>query len=76
MGNIWDFIYQDRVRITDHDGDAFIGSVISIDDPEEDEDGEATEDTLSLELEDGRIIEFLTSEIASIGYSEDSNGQR
>lgn len=60
--NIWDFNYQ-KVRLTDKDGDIFVGSIIDIS-PAEDED--LGEDCAALELSDGRIIGFYESEIKSI----------
>ena len=62
MVNIWDYIYR-IVRLTDKRGSVYTGDVIEIS-PAEDI-GE-TEDNLSLELKNGRILGFFPSEIESI----------
>lgn len=62
--NIWDFQYEFKhsIKLTDKDGDTFIGKLIEIMDTDEMDTDEAR---VVLETKDG-IIGFWESEIASI----------
>lgn len=62
MVNLWDY-YGKRVRITDTDGEVFIGDVLDVASAE---DVEGDEDDLSLELSNGKIFGFSPSNIKNI----------
>lgn len=64
MVNIWDFAWNlGKVKIVTNDGQTFIGDTLCVDPAEEADD---EEDSITIEMKDGRIIGFHPSEISSI----------
>lgn len=70
MVNIWDYAYEDSVRITDTSGKTYEGNIIDVSSAEEYEDGAGLdgqgEDDISLETFDGKIFGFTSSMIDKI----------
>lgn len=62
MINVWKFCDSNRVKLTDTDGNVYIGDVVIVDDAEETGD---PEDGITIYAE-GRYLGFLQSEIADI----------
>lgn len=62
MINIWDFTNVKKIKLTDLDGQEFVGDVVAIFDKEETYD---EEDSIDLSV-NGGIIGFLQSEIKNI----------
>lgn len=60
--NIWDFEYQSNVKLTDTDGDVFVGTVIDIADVDENDNPEPI---VALETQ-GHIYGFKESEILNM----------
>lgn len=67
--NIWDYQYEYKhdLKLTDKDGDVFVGRLLDIMDTDE---MDTEEPRVTLETSDG-IIGFWESEIASIEIVED-----
>lgn len=64
MVNIWDFAWElGKVKIITNDGKTFVGDTLCVLDSEEADD---EEDSITIEMKDGRIIGFYPSEISSI----------
>lgn len=63
MVNIWDYRNANKVKLVDISGKEWVGYVIDLTDQEEDE--EATEDSITIRV-DGDYIGFYESEITSI----------
>ncbi len=63
MVNIWDYQNANKIKLTDISGKEWVGYVIDLTDQEEDE--EATEDSITIRV-DGDYIGFYESEITSI----------
>lgn len=62
MIDIWKFHDSDKIKLTDTDGNVYIGNVVIVDDAEETGD---PEDGITIYVE-GRYLGFLQSEIAEI----------
>ncbi len=72
--NIWDYEYEENVKITAVDDQVFIGTVINIEYADESESGE---NVVDIETDHG-IFGILESEIKEIGHvkeNEDSDTQ-
>lgn len=63
MINIWNFVNSKKVKITDIDGNIFIGNVICVIDTEE---NGSDEDDITIQVDKDKIIGFLQSEIKKI----------
>lgn len=63
MINIWNFVNSKKVKITDIDGNIFIGNVICVMDTEE---NGSDEDDITIQVDKDKIIGFLQSEIKKI----------
>lgn len=63
MINIWNFVNSKKVKITDIDGDIFIGNVICVMDTEE---NGSDEDDITIQVDKDKIIGFVQSEIKKI----------
>ena len=63
MVDVWNFSGAGKVRLTCTDGEVYEGAVLEVCEPEEDG---IREDSITVELEDGRIIGFAASEIEKI----------
>lgn len=64
MVNIWDYANEKpRVKITDTDGDIYIGDIIAVLDAEE---TESDQDCIDIELDSGEIMSFWQDDIESI----------
>lgn len=67
MVNIWKYDGMSfPVTIKTNDGEQFTGSVICVNDADEEE----PEDNITLEMKNGRIISFYPSEIETIDVVE------
>ena len=65
MINLWQYQEAKRVKITDVDGQEFIGYVVDVTDSGEYADEEIQENGITISL-NGNHIEFMQSEIKSI----------
>lgn len=63
MINVWDFVNSKKIKITDVDGETFIGDVVCVMDSEE--NGE-NEDDITIQIAKDTIMGFLQSEIRNI----------
>lgn len=72
--NIWEYRYENDIRITTTDGKVYEGNVITIDDAEENED--MTEDEIVVETHEGSIVGLKQSEVAEIQKGERERGKR
>ena len=69
MVNVWDYNSARNVRLTCVDGEVYEGLVLEV--CESEEDG-MQEDSITIEVKDGRIIGFGASEIEKIEQIEKS----
>lgn len=63
MVNVWNYANSKKVKITDADGEVFIGGVVCVMDSEE--NGE-NEDDITIQIDKDTIMGFLQSEIKNI----------
>ncbi len=63
MVDVWSFSGAGKVRLICTDGEVYEGTVLEVCEPEEDG---IREDSITIELEDGRIIGFAAGEIDNI----------
>lgn len=63
MINVWDFVNSKKVKITDTEGDTFIGDVVCVMDSEE---NGTDEDDITIQIDKETIIGFPQSEIKEI----------
>ncbi len=65
--NIWKYEYKGKIKLTDVDGNIFIGDAGNVTDEEEQSaDDNRPESSICIYTEDGKVIDFYESEIASI----------
>lgn len=64
MINIWEYRYENDIRITTIYSEVYEGNVITVDDAEDDE--EMTEDEIVIETYGGAIVGLKQSEVADI----------
>lgn len=64
MVNIWEYRYENNIKITTTHGKVYKGNVITIDDAEENED--MAEDEIVIETYEGPIVGLRQSEVAEI----------
>lgn len=65
MINLWSFADAERIKITDIDGDVFIGNIVDITDSGERSDLEPEEDCITIATEKGNV-QFENAEILKI----------
>ena len=63
MVDVWSFSGAGKVKLTCTDGEVYDGAVLEVCEPEEDG---MLEDSITIELKDGRIIGFAAGEIENI----------
>lgn len=71
MVDVWSFSGAGKVRLTCTDGEVYEGVVLEVCEPEEDG---ILEDSITIELKDGRIIGFAAGEIEKIERLERQEG--
>ena len=67
MVNLWDYADAKRLKITDKDGDEFVGYLVCIEDEEENESGT---NEIVIQTNNDKIIGFTQNEVKNIEVLE------
>lgn len=63
MINLWEYVNAGKVKITDTEGNEFVGNIVCVMDPEE--NGQE-EDDITIQISNTAIVGFLQSEVDKI----------